>query len=64
MNECCFKGSSMGLKVHQGTGELRLPGVQSTVPGSCDFPVSKVPGSRFTFSMKKLRAEIILSIMF
>ena len=51
MIECCFKGSNMGLKVHTNR---RLAGFQGT---GRDFPVSKVPASRFAVCMKKLYAD-------
>ena len=46
MNDCCFKGSSMGLKVH--TNVKQLPGSletgESQLPGTLDTGESQLPG--------------------
>ena len=52
LNECCFKGCSMGLKVqktknsspvHRTPGSLDSPALRT--PGSFDSPVHRTPGS-------------------
>ena len=64
LNECCFKGCSMGLKVqgnkndspvHRTPGSLDSPVLRT--PGSLNSPVHRTPGSHFKMLITQPRSK-------
>ena len=57
LNECCFKGSNMGLKVHRN--RKQLPVYRANLDFHrikfCDSPVYWTPGSHFKSSLTRLK---------